>query len=121
MKTLFSQPPSPQSLAGRDRVLLYTRGMDIDPEDGVSLALQSLRRAGHNAAPARVMGEMFALLRENAHSPRIQDADGNPLVSAPPLNRSRVVPKGVEPLSFSMAVARWFRSMRTALNDRIKR
>ncbi len=36
-------------LFARDRVLLYTRGMDIEPEDGVALALESLRRAGRNA------------------------------------------------------------------------
>ena len=106
-----------QALAGRDRVLLYTRGMDIDPEEGVSLALQSLRRAGKGAAPDTVMEELFGLLRENNRAVPLESMDGNPIASMPPLNRRRVVPKGVEPLSFSMAVARWFRALFTTAKN----
>lgn len=120
MKTPFPRTLSAQSVAGRDRVLLYTRGMDINPEEGVSLALQSLRRAGDGAAPDKVMEELFALLREKDLPAHIESEDGVPFASTPPLNRRRVVPKDIEPLSFSMAVSRWFRSLPAALKKRMK-
>ncbi|CAK7011168.1 MAG: hypothetical protein DELT_02090 [Desulfovibrio sp.] len=57
--------PLAPDFSGRDRVLLYTRGMNLSPVRGVALALRSLRRAGEDAPAAIIMSELFATLREN--------------------------------------------------------
>lgn len=107
----FPQPPDTRSLVARDRALLYTRGMDIPAEKGVALALESLQRAGLNAAPDTVMNELFAVLREHGYSPAIPGPEDRPLVSAPPLRRMRVLPHDIEPLSLTTALLKWFRSL----------
>lgn len=97
--------PDSKSLLARDRVLLYTRGMDIAPEDGVALALESLRRAGHGVGPDVVMEELFGLLREHGALPALENGE-TPLISAPPINRRILLPKDMDPLSLTAAVAR---------------
>ena len=117
MNVHLPQPPDSKSLAARDRALLYTRGMDISPEKGVALALESLRRAGPEADAGRVMGELFAVLREHDRSPIIPglpvppDREGEPLACVPPINRTVVLPKDMEPLSLTAALAQWLRSL----------
>ncbi|MCC8194837.1 MAG: hypothetical protein LIP28_09360 [Deltaproteobacteria bacterium] len=107
MTTSFPALPDSKRLAARDRVLLYTRGMDIEPEDGIRLALESMRKAGDGAGPEKVMEELFTLLRENGRPPLIPDPDGTTLVSSPPVHRQTVLPKDMDPLSFSAALAKW--------------
>ena len=102
--------PSANIFAGRDRVLLYTRGMEIDPVQGVSLALKALRLAGPGAGPGRVMEEMFHILHNNDVMPDVRDAQGRLIASAPPMNRSIVVADDMEQLSLSGAIAHFFRS-----------
>ncbi|SBV95672.1 hypothetical protein KL86DPRO_10910 [uncultured delta proteobacterium] len=114
--------PDTKSLVARDRVLLYTRGMDIEPEDGVALALESMRRAGRGAGPDKVMAELFGLLRENGGPPAVAGGESLPLVCAPPLNRRTVLPKDMEPLSLTTAIIKWCRTVftRTAKKDATK-
>ena len=92
MKTTYIQQVENKKLVARDRVLLYTRGMDMDLEDGVALALESMRRAGKEAEPGKVMEELFGILQERQHSPVISKADGLPLTCSPGLNRRTVSP-----------------------------
>lgn len=106
-----------RKLVARDRVLLYTRGMDIDPETGVALALESLHRAGADAGPDKVMGELFHILREKYHSRIMADDGKHPLASAPPLNRRAMVAKDMESFSFFGGLRARFRSL-TALFNR---
>lgn len=107
--------PTPASVsaafAGRDRALLYTRGMGIDPVESVALVLESLTRAGENAPPPVVMEELFLIAREKYAKPLLYDENGAPLVSAPPMNRTHVVARDVDPLSLSGALAAFFRKL----------
>ena len=107
MQTTPAQQLDNKRLIARDRLLLYTRGMDIDLEDGVALALESMRRAGKDAGPDTVMEELFGILRERGHSPVIPGANGLPLASAPPMNRKTVLPNNMEPLSLTAAFRKW--------------
>ena len=108
MNTQFFPPPDSARMATRDRVLLYTRGMDIDPEGGLALALESLRRSGHDATPEKAMRELFALIQESGYSPLVPGENNAPLVSSPPMSRVTLLPKDMEPLSFFAAVRKWF-------------
>lgn len=79
----------------RDRVLLYTRGMAVDPVLGLELALESLRRA-ERAGPKddgihTAMNELHALLREKGIDLEVPDERGAPLRSAPPMTRRPMV------------------------------
>ncbi|MDL2316701.1 hypothetical protein LJC59_06435 [Desulfovibrio sp. OttesenSCG-928-A18] len=104
----------------RDRALLYTRGLDIDPMSSVELALESLKRAGERwenrqndtlaslpggAAPAAeagpspaalVMEELHALLRERQIALRFTTSDGQLLRSTPPMNRKRMIAEDMD-------------------------
>lgn len=101
----------------RDRVLLYARGLDLDPVLAVELALESLREAGlaeggaqaaASDAPAsstpeaqapclpRAMSAMRRLLRERGDNALITNASGRPLVSMPPLNRLPMLPEEMD-------------------------
>ena len=107
--------PTPASVsaayAGRDRALLYTRGMGIDPAESVALVLESLSRAGNGAPPPVVMEELFHIARERYAKPVLIDEIGAPLVSMPPMNRTPVVARDVDPLSLSGALAAFFRKL----------
>jgi len=111
MNPYLTPPPDPKSLIARDRVLLYTRGMDIPPESGVALALESMRRAGPDAEAEKVMEELFAALRGKNTFPIIAEQQNSFLVSAPPINRRTVLPRNMEPLSFTAALRRWIRNL----------
>lgn len=87
--------------AGRDRVLLYTRGMDLDPVHGVELALSSLRRAGEGASPGKIMGELFSILESKGPTLLPCDSQGRRLVSVPPMNRRAMLPEDMDPLSLT--------------------
>ncbi len=83
-----------------DRVLLYTRGLDVDPLRAVDLAREALRRAGPEADTADVMDALTAVLAEPAardadasHALEATDGEGRPLCSWPPLNRRPMVPE----------------------------
>lgn len=111
-------PPSPlpapdnaklyaaNAFAGRDRALLYTRGMALSPERGVELALQSMRQAGENAPPEKVMAELFSILHQNDAVPAVPGPDGVPLFCVPPMNRSSMVAKDMEQISLVKTCAR---------------
>lgn len=110
------------TLQARDRVLLYTRGMDVGAVASLKLALGALRRAENidptprtaesaqaavqsveptNGTPAlpvppeRVMRELFSLLHESGMTTHLQDPSGERLQSMPPLNRRYMI---AEPL-----------------------
>lgn len=121
MNPHLTPPPDPKSLIARDRVLLYTRGMDIPPESGVALALESMRRAGPGAEAEKVMEELFATLRENNAFPIIAGQQSSFLVSAPPLNRRTVLPRNMEPLSFTAALVRWFKALYGRVAEMVSR
>lgn len=90
----------------RDRVLLYTRGMGVEPLLSVELALESMRRAASDgtplpggedvadgADPATVvaMEGLRALFAERGIVPYLPDADGKLLRSMPPMNRRPMI------------------------------
>ena len=95
-------PGSPDAaglaLQARDRVLLYTRGMELDPVRGVEIALESLRRAVSDREPehplgvAEAMRALRAVLAEHGLKPEVEAPGGGRLVSGPPLQRSPMVP-----------------------------
>lgn len=104
-------------IEARDRVLLYTRGMDMDPVFTVDLALQSLRRAekeigrqpplpdeGDTGIDATMRG-LQELIRDNGIAQQVLGNDGLPLRSAPLMNRRAMV---AEEMDFS-PVKRLFR------------
>lgn len=119
------------------RVLLYTRGMDLDPLFGLELALQSLRRAdagggdrdaplppapdrplsdGETDAAARAalvsaMGELHALLRENNIGLHITTPDGGELRSAPPMNRKPMIAEEMDITPIRTALKKLFRKV----------
>jgi len=95
-------------LAARDRVLMYTRGMDIDPETGIALALESLHRAGKNADPSKVMQELFDLLQEKEQSQFMAGAKGHLLACTPTMNRRSMVAKDMEQFSLMKTIRSWF-------------
>lgn len=111
IKELHTLASISAAYAGRDRALLYTRGMGIDPLKSVSLALESLSRAGSAAPPSVVMEQLFQILREQDVTPLLCDEDGARLISAPPMNRTHVVARDVDPLSLSGALAAFFRNV----------
>ncbi len=108
MDSRLPKPPDAIRFAARDRILLYIRGMDIDPESGVALALEGMRKAGPDAAPDKTMEALFGLM-EQAGPPMIHDADGRSLVCTPPLHRSVVVAREMEPLSFGALLGKVLR------------
>lgn len=99
----------------RDRVLLYTRGLGVEPFLSLDLALESLRRADARkkdlsspdtaATPApfseasgasvadmeRAMEALYGLLREKDICLGYVDTRGEPLRSAPPMNRRSMI------------------------------
>lgn len=90
------------ALRARDRVLLYTRGMELEPLPGVELALESLRRAAGGKEPgyppehpldvAGAMRALRAVLAEHGLSPEVEAPGGGRLVSSPPIRRSPLAP-----------------------------
>ncbi|MDL2209566.1 hypothetical protein LJC26_02035 [Desulfovibrio sp. OttesenSCG-928-O18] len=105
---------SANAYAGRDRVLLYTRGMNAAPVKGIELALQSMRQAGENAPPGEVMEQLFHILREEHPATRLTDGNGDPLVSAPPMNRTAMIAEDMDQLSLSGSFLRWLRKRFTS-------
>lgn len=106
-----SQSSGAKSLIARDRVLLYTRGMNIPPDMGVELALQSMRGAGPDAEASAVMEELFAILRETGMAAVMPEQRDEPIASAPPIHRTTVLPRDMEPLSFTAAALLWLRNL----------
>ena len=113
--------PDVVSARVRDRVLLYTRGMDVEPLASVEFALKSLRRAGSRAGsrgsaaeadPAAAMAELHALLRENHIDLHLTDADGQLLRSAPPMNRRRMVAEEMDRIPLLTSLKRFIRKLR---------
>ena len=95
----------------RDRVLLYVRGMDIPPVQGLELALESLRRVSESPDPLSVpavMRELHVLLRENGLHTGWVDRQGPPRNSMPPLNLCSMI---AEPMENSL----WPRFLRRPL------
>lgn len=103
--------PAASAFAGRDRVLLYTRGMNLTPAKGVTLALRSMRRAGENAPPAKIMRELFLTLEENNFPLTLSDEKGEPLVSSPPINRRPMIAEEMIHFSIGGALKAWFFSL----------
>ena len=120
MKKFHTQTAVNAAFAGRDRALLYTRGMDIDPVKSVSIVMESLSRSGNDAPPSAVMGELFHILQAGCTDTIIHDKIGEPLTSAPPINRTHVLAKDVEPLSLTGALAVFFRKQLKKLTEKYK-
>ena len=92
------------------RLLLYVRGMEIDPVLGLELALQSLRRvaegppAEEGPAPA-AMRELHRLLRERKIDFRVAGRDGRDLCSAPPMRRRAMIAEEMDRTPIRTATA----------------
>ena len=106
-----AQSLSGRTFAGRDRVLLYTRGMEIDPIAGVDLALESLKRAGDSSPPSEVMGKLYEILDEKNYSFILKNSDGSHLKSVLPINRRHVIANDMAKFSFSAALFSYFRNI----------
>jgi hypothetical protein len=91
------------------RIFLYTQGLSVDPLLCLELSLDSLRRLsapgpGPAAPPdfsgdADFAGAMTALrriLHEKGLKTELYGADGNPLRSAPPVNRRHMLPEALD-------------------------
>lgn len=101
-----SHGPCRQTEAARagDRVLLYARGLDLDPVSAVELALESMRRAGFAhcdekpGGPAlhKVMEEFRRLLDGRQGRLCVTDPQGETLTSMPPLNRRPMLPEEMD-------------------------
>lgn len=79
-----------QDMAARDRVLLYTRGMELDPLSGVELACESLRRLAAKPGPggvAEAMDELAGVLDEHGIRLEAHAPTGGRLACAPPIRR----------------------------------
>jgi len=97
------------ALLARDRVLLYVRGMDVEPLAGLEYAVNSLRRADPQSGPAAAMRELHDLLRENGLSLRLEDAGGQMLRSMPPIRRRSMAAEEMDRLPLLTAARRWLR------------
>ena len=114
-KTIPPRAPDASAFAGRDRVLLFTRGMDIDPVDSVDLALESLKRAGENASPEKVMRECYAILDERFPRVTLTNPDGSMLTSAPPMNRRTMIARDMDQFSLTAPLVRFLRKIIAAI------
>lgn len=101
--------PDERGQRSRDRVLLYTRGMEISPGESVELARECLRRAGGRASGAEAMDILRGLLIERGLAHGALDEKGRRLLSAPPMNRRPMI---VEHLDR----APWLTALRHGLN-----
>lgn len=86
----------------RDRILLYARGLDIDPVLALDLALQSMRESIHEQSMgpekdslrlAEAMAEFRRLLLAREQNSQVTNAAGLPLTSMPPINRCHMLPE----------------------------
>lgn len=105
---LASDSCSAQALrTARDRMILYTQCLEIEPLLGLELTLASLRRASRKyGAPSipHAMRELRGVLREQNTGPLSPDDANRVLHSAPPLtNRCRML---VEELDRSHSLLR---------------
>lgn len=100
----------------RDRVLLYARGLDIDPVLALNLALQSMREGGCDQSAgverytphlAGAMSSFRRLLHAQGHSGQVVDPAGRPLRSMPPINRSSMLPEDMNCFS----IKRFFKKL----------
>lgn len=106
----YDTPPShgvcrrAETARAADRVLLYARGLDLEPVSAVELALESMRRAGlahcdeNPEGPAlhEVMAEFRRLLDGRQGILCVTDAGGTPLASMPPLSRRTMLPEEMD-------------------------
>lgn len=104
-------PPASPGFAGRDRVLLYARGMNQSPSKGVALALRSMRRAGEYAPAAKVMEELFRTIQDNEVPLFVSTEDGIPIVSTPPMNRRTMIAEDMMQFSLVGTLRQWFFSL----------
>ncbi|MDR2826097.1 MAG: hypothetical protein LBV76_04805 [Deltaproteobacteria bacterium] len=95
------------------RILLYTRGLSLDPLLCLELSLECLRRTrvshtgddtandpaqDFTAAPdfAAAMDELHRMLREKGLKATLSDHGGMLLRSSPPLNRRHMLPEDLD-------------------------
>ncbi len=111
--------PAQQGVSARDRVLLYTRGMDVAPLLSLELALESLRRADP-ADPDIVMRELHSLLREHKIGQHLAGCDGAHLRSTPPMIRRPMIAEEMDRIPLLTALKRIFRKLGTAPDQQDK-
>ena len=79
----------------RDRLLLYVRGLDIDAELSLELALEAARRAravsDEKGMGSEAMDALWEILRERGLSPEQKNNGGPYLCSTPGLNRCSMI------------------------------
>jgi hypothetical protein len=102
-----SEEPAPGQWAAGDRVLLYIRGLGIQPARGLSLAARSLEEAP--ASPEGAMDALERLLREEGFSADIMDRGGRRISSFPPLNRTVMVAEEMDRLPWRTSLVRFLR------------
>lgn len=83
--------PDERGVRSRDRILLYTRGMGLDPIDSVEMALETLQRTGPHPAIPEAMQTLHSLLCEKGLAHGLLDDNGERLSSAPPMKRKPMI------------------------------
>ncbi|MEA4952363.1 MAG: hypothetical protein VB107_06785 [Aminivibrio sp.] len=104
---------TPEQRAAGDRVLLYVRGLGIQPARGLALAARSLEEAP--SSPEGAMDALERLLREEGFSPDLLDRGGRRISSFPPLNRTVMVAEEMDRLPWRTSLVRFLRRWRREL------
>lgn len=81
------------------RMLLYARGLNLDSQSGLELAIESLHRAGGCGDVGEIMAVMHDILRERGPQFIVTDRDGGSLTVVPPIDRKSMVARETKCLS----------------------
>ncbi|MBP6333130.1 MAG: hypothetical protein KA342_06745 [Aminivibrio sp.] len=108
-----SAATTPEQRAAGDRVLLYVRGLGIQPARGLSLAARSLEESP--ASPEGAMDALERLLQEEGFSPDLLDRGGHRISSFPPMNRTVMVAEEMDRLPWRTSLVRFLRRWRREL------
>lgn len=98
--------PDERSARACDRVLLYTRGMELEPLDSVDMAREALLRAGEHPSIPDTIQSLRTLIREKGLAHGLLDDKGERLASAPPMNRQPMIAEPLDRSPWLTAVKR---------------
>ena len=98
----------PEWRIARDRVLLYVRGLNLPPFQGLDLAVESLAKTGPSST-ADAMDALLDVLQAHGLDRGLLDKEGKHVASVPPLNRSVMVAEPLDMLPWKTALARFIR------------
>ncbi len=89
-------PRREMDLRVRDRILLYARGLDLDPKESVDLALESLKRCpSPHPSYAEAFASLHAILKERGKE-LLQDGEIPQMQPVPDIRRSSMLPEELD-------------------------